>query len=177
ARFVADHREQVERGTRFRQLTDEERDEIVRRARRMASIGQASLAEIARRIARKMERSPETVRVTLKAYDREHPDRAIFPPSTAPLDEEAKSQIYKLYRRGISADLLAKQFGRTRSSIYRVINEMRALRILGTKLEYMPHPSFDDPSQKAAILGPMPVPADGRAPRRTKAPKGLPPYL
>ena len=31
-RFVEGHREQVERGTRFRQLTDAERDEIIRRA-------------------------------------------------------------------------------------------------------------------------------------------------
>ena len=42
-RFVTTHREQVDRGTRFRQLTDAERDEIVRRARRMAQIDQAGL--------------------------------------------------------------------------------------------------------------------------------------
>jgi RNA polymerase primary sigma factor len=167
----------VDRGTRFRQLTDEERDEIVRRARRMASVGQARLAEIARRIARKMERSPETIRMTLKTYDRDHPDRAIFPNSTGPLDEDAKGRIYRLYRRGVSADVLAGQFGRTRSSIYRLINEMRARRLLGIKLEFMPHPSFDESAGHAEILGPMPEPADGRAPRRTKAPKGLPPYL
>ncbi len=41
----------------------------------------------------------------------------------------------------------------------------------------MSHPSFDDPAAHAEILGPWPEPADGRAPRRTKAPKGLPPYL
>ena len=176
-RFVTTHREQVDRGTRFRQLTDAERDEIVRRARRMAQIDQASLVQIARRIARKMARSTETVRSTLKAYDLEHPDRAIFPPSLAPLDEAAKGQIYRLYRRGVSAEVLAGQFGKTRSSIYRVINEMRALRILGVKLEYMPHESFDDPEAAATILGPMPEPAGGKAPRRAKAPKGLPPYL
>ena len=176
-RFVTTHREQVDRGTRFRQLTDAERDEIVRRARRMAQIDQAGLVQIARRIARKMARSTETVRSTLKAYDLEHPDRAIFPPSLAPLDEAAKGQIYRLYRRGVSAEVLAGQFGKTRSSIYRVINEMRALRILGVKLEYMPHASFDDPEAAATILGPMPEPAGGKAPRRAKAPKGLPPYL
>ncbi len=126
-RFVDEHRAQVDRGTRFRQLTDEERDEIVRRARRMASVGhQGRLAEIARRIARKMGRSPETVRTTLRDYDREHPDRAVFPGSTPPLDEQAKAQIYRLYRRGVSADVLVTQFHRTRSSIYRIINEMRA---------------------------------------------------
>ncbi len=177
ARFVAAHREQVDRGGRFRQLTEAERDEIIRRARRMAQVDQGGLVEIARRIARKMERSTETVRSTLRAYDNEHPDRAIFPPSAGPLDDEAKGQVYRLYRRGVSVEVLAGQFSRTRSSIYRVINELRALRILSVKLEYMPHPSFDDPNARESILGPMPEPADGKAPRRTKAPKGLPPYL
>ena len=177
SRFVESHREQVDRGSRFRQLTDDERDEIVRRARRMATVDRGGLIEIARRIARKMGRSTETVRTTLKAYDRDHPDRAIFPSSTGPLDEDAKEQIYRRYRLGVSVEVLATQFDRTRSSVYRVINEMRARRILSTKLEYMAHPSFDDPASHDLILAAMPEPADGKAPRRTKPPKGLPPYL
>jgi len=178
-RFVATHRDQVERGSRFRQLSDAERDEIVRRARRMAIYrsGQVGLVEVARRIARKMARSTETIRLTLKSYDREHPDRAIFAPSTPPLDEDAKGQIYLKYRMGVSVDVLAAQFGRTRSSVYRLINEVRARRILETKLEYIPHASFEDPAAKAEIMAPMPPPAGGKAPRRPKAPKGLPPYL
>jgi RNA polymerase primary sigma factor len=177
SRFVEAHRAQVDRGSRFGRLSDSERDEIVRRARRMASVQDAGLIEIARRIGRKMERSTETIRSTLKEFDRVHPDRAIFPPAPGPLDEETKGQIYRLYRRGVSVDVLAGQFGRTRSSIYRVINEMRARRILSVKLEFMSHSSFEDPAAAAEILGPMPVPADGKAPRRTKPPKGLPPYL
>ncbi|WP_435021867.1 sigma-70 family RNA polymerase sigma factor [Tundrisphaera sp. TA3] len=179
SKFVESHRAQVDRGSRFQRLTDEEREEIIRRARRMAPVGQGGLVEIARRIARKMERSTETVRMTLKTYDLEHPDRAIFGPTTPPLDDATKAKIARLYNhgRGVSADDLAAQFGRTRSSIYRVLNEVRAQRILEIKLEYMAHPSFDDPAMAAEILGPMPEPADGKAPRKTKAPKGLPPYL
>ena len=124
-----------------------------------------------------MTRSTETIRLTLKTYDREHPDRAIFAPTLAPLDEEAKSQIYRRYRMGVSVEVLAAQFGRTRSSIYRLINEVRARRILETKLEFIPHVSFDDPAAAAQIMAPMPQPADGKAPRRPRAPKGLPPYL
>jgi RNA polymerase sigma factor (sigma-70 family) len=178
-RFVAAHRAQVERGSRFRQLTEAERDEIIRRARRMALVrpGQAGLVEIARRIARKMSRSTETIRLTLKAYDRDHPDRAIFPSTVPALDDDAKAQIYRRFRMGVSAEVLARQYGRTRSSIYRVINEMRARRILGTKLELIDHPTFGDREAAAAILGPMPEPPDGKTPRRPKAPKGLPPYL
>ncbi|MGP0064285.1 MAG: sigma-70 family RNA polymerase sigma factor, partial [Isosphaeraceae bacterium] len=178
-RFVTAHRTQVERGTRFRQLTEAERDEIIRRARRMALVrpGQAGLVEIARRIARKMSRSTETVRLTLKAYDRDHPDRAVFPSSPPPLDDDAKAQIYRRFRMGVSVEILREQYGRTRSSIYRVINEMRARRILGTKLEFIDNASFSNPEVGPQILAPMPDPADGKPPRRPKAPKGLPPYL
>jgi RNA polymerase sigma factor (sigma-70 family) len=178
-RFVAGHRAQVERGSRFRQLTDGERDEIIRRARRMSLVrpGESGLIEIARRIARKMSRSTETIRLALKAYDRDHPDRAIFPTSGPPLDDDAKSQIYRRFRMGVSAELLARQYGRTRSSVYRILNEMRARRILSTKLEFIDNESFEHAENAAAILGPLPEPTDRKAPRRPKAPKGLPPYL
>ena len=178
-RFVATHRDQVERGSRFRQLTDAERDEIVRRARRMALYrpGQVGLVEVARRIARKMERSTETIRLTLKAYDREHPERAIFVPTAQPLDEEAKGQIYLRYRMGVSVDVLAAQFGRTRSSIYRLINEVRAPADSRDQARVHPQSSFDEPGAEDEIMAPMPPPAEGKTPRRPKAPKGLPPYL
>jgi RNA polymerase primary sigma factor len=177
SRFIAAHQDQVDRGTRFRQLTDAERDEIVRRARRMASVGRHGLIEIARRIARKMERSTETIRTTLKAYDAEHADRPIFRPATGPLDDQAKAALYQKFRLGFSVEALAAETGRTRSSIYRFINEMRAARLLETKLEFMANESFDDTSQHEAIRAEMPLPADGKPARRTKPPKGLPPYL
>lgn len=176
-RFVEEHREQVERGTRFRQLTEAERDEIIRRARRMAQVGGGRFIEIARRIALKMDRSTETIRMTLKTYDRLHPDRAIFAEMPGPLDEDAKNRIYRSYRNGVSVETLAGQYQRTRSSVYRVINEIRAHRILDVKLEHMTHESFEDPSAKSLILGPMPAPPAGKSPRKSKPPKGLPPYL
>src|SRR5262249_4748095 len=79
---------------------------------RMAAIGcgTGGLREIARRIGRKLGRSTETIRLPLKAYDRDHPDRPVFANSTAPLDEKAKGQIYKHYRRGVSVEVLARQF-------------------------------------------------------------------
>ncbi len=178
ARFVAEHQAQVDRGTRFRHLSDNEKEEIIRRARRMAQAsGRGRLTEVARRIANKMDRSPETIRLTLKAYDREHPDRAIFAPSTGPLDADAKARVYRLHLLGVSVDNLARQFGRTRSSIYRIINETRARRILEVKLDFLHHESFDNTKLREEILAPMPEPADAKAARKSKPPKDLPPYL
>ena len=177
-RFVDEHRDQVVRGSRFKQLSDVEREEIARRARRMAAAGgPGRLTEIARRIGRKMDRATETVRATLKAYDRDHPDRAIFAAIAPPLDDLAKAEIYKQFRRGTGAEQLASKFGRTRSSVYRVLNEMRARKILEVKLDAMSHPSFDDEAAAADILSAMPDPVDPKASRKARAPKGLPPYL
>lgn len=184
ARFVAAHQKQVERGGKFRLVSDDEREEIIRRARKLkvTAVGPVGLVEVARRIARTMERSTETIRSTLRAYDREHPDRAIFPETSGPLDEATKQVIAAQHRRGISVEVLARQYKRTRSSIYRVVNEVRANKLLAGKLEFMMHESFDKAltgrSLKAEILAPeAPVAPDAPPPRKARAPKGLPPYL
>ena len=76
-------------------------------------------------------------------------------------------------------DTLAKRFQRTRTSMYRVINEVRAQRLLEQPLDYIPHPSFEDPATEAEMLG-----ADARrrglrgpAPRRCRCREDVPPEL
>ncbi len=177
-RFVAANQERVERGSRFSQLSDEERDDILRRARRLAQWAGGTLTEISRRIARRLGRSPETVRYTIKNFDREHPEQALFPSSTGPLDAQTKQVIYTSYRRGIAVDTLAKRYHRTRTSVYRAINEVRAQRLHEQPLEYVDHPSFDDPGLAGLILGPMPDAEAFDAQRRLmRAPKDVPPEL
>ena len=177
-RFLAMHSDRVQRGSRFSQLTDAEREEILRRAKRMSRVGGSTLTEISRRIARRLGRSAETIRYTIKNYDREHPGQALFPRLTGPLDAATKQAIYSSYRRGIDVDTLAKRFQRTRTSMYRVINEVRAQRLLEQPLDYIPHPSFDDPSLEAEILAPMPDAEAYEAKRRAmRVPKDVPPEL
>jgi RNA polymerase primary sigma factor len=75
-------------------------------------------------------------------------------------------------------DTLAKRFQRTRSSIYRVVNEVHAQHSLAQPLDYIPHPSFDDPSLEAEILAPMPDAEAYQAKRRVMhAPKDVSPEL
>ena len=176
-RFLAIHRERVERGTKFSQLTDDEREDILCRAKRLAQLTGGTLTEISRHIARRLNRSAETIRYTIKNFDRAHPENALFPNLTGPLDEETKQTIYTSYRRGIKVDTLAKRFQRTRTSMYRVINEVRAQRLLEQPLDYIPHESFENPSKEleATILGPMPDAEEFEAKRhQMKAPKDVP---
>lgn len=174
-RFVNENTERVERGTNFSQMTETERDEIISRARRLAAAGGCP-SDIARRIAEKMNRSVETIRYTLKQFDQENPGIAVFPANTGPLTDETKRKIYEQYRRDVPVDELAKKYCRTKTSIYRIINEMRASRILELPLDYMPNPYFGREGVEKTILGAMPG-NDDPAAKKARQPSGLPPYL
>jgi transposase len=176
--FLAANQIRVARGGKFSQLSADEKDDILRRARRFVRLGVGNLTQISRRIARRLGRSPETVRYTIKNFDREHPDQALFPALTGPFDATTKQLIFNSYRRGITVEALAKNFKRTRSSMYRVLNEIRAARLLEHPIEYIGHPSFDDPGQESEILAPMPGQDAFDAARRSmRIPKDAPPEL
>jgi len=172
--FVAKNEDRVRRGARFSQLTAEERGEIVERARRLAHSG-GSLADVTRRVAKRMGRSAETIRYTLKQFDREHPNLAIFPDHTGPLTEDDKKRIYQQYRRQVPVDTLAERHHRTKTSVYRVINEMRARRIMELPLDFIPNPQFARAGIERTIMSEMPV--NELATKKTRLPAGLPPYL
>jgi RNA polymerase primary sigma factor len=96
---------------------------------------------------------------------------------SASFDEAAKARIYRQYLQGTSIESLANQVGRSASGILKVVNEMRARRVLELKIEAMPNESFDEPKLAAEILAPLPKPVDGKASRKIKPPEGVPPYL
>lgn len=173
-RFVRRNEEEVRRGGRFTQLSDAEREEIIRKARRLALYG-ANPSEVSRRLAETFDRSMETIRYTIKQHDADHPENAVFPEASAPLSPARKREIYQRYKRGVSPDVLAREFGRTRSSIYRIINEVRAERLLAQPIDYMDSPEFRKPNADRVILGPPPELDKKQG--RIKPPPGLPPYL
>jgi RNA polymerase primary sigma factor len=173
-RFVKQNKQRVERGERFSQVDAEERGEMVDRARRMAQAGGCP-SEIARRVARHLNRSVETVRYTLRQFDKENPTLAIFPEMNGVLTDDSKRRIYQQYRRGESVEALAKRHCRTRTTIYRIVNEMRAKQIMELPLDFIPNDSFGKANIEKQILSPMPVVAAST--KKTRGPAGLPPYL
>ena len=122
-----------------------------------------------------MSRSVETIRYTLKQFDQKHPDLAVFPDQAGPLSTEVKQKIYQQFRRGTPVEALAKRHCRTKTSIYRVINEMRAERILELPLDCIHNDIFSKATAERSIMGPLPT--SDVAHRKARAPSGLPPYL
>jgi RNA polymerase sigma factor (sigma-70 family) len=173
-RFVAGNEDKIARGSRFSQLSDDERELIIYRARRLAAHG-AGVAEVARRLSKKTGRSPETIRYTIKAFEESHSDLAIFADAGGPLSHDDKQSIYRHYRRGESVEALCRKYRRTKTSIYRVINEVRAEKIRELPLDLIDNPLFAKPWAEKQVMAPPPVVATSS--RRVRAPAGLPPYL
>jgi RNA polymerase primary sigma factor/RNA polymerase sigma factor len=176
-RFVQSNQERVRRGAQFSQLTGEERRRLVDRARRLAQAGGCP-SEITRRLSRSSGRSVETIRYTLRQFDHDNPGLAIFPDHTGPLREDTKRKIYQQFRRGESADTLSRRFCRTKTSIYRIVGEMRARRIMELPLDFIPNEGFAKvrgDKQLLEILGP--APPGEPLPKKPRLPSGLPPYL
>jgi len=187
-RFLAEHPDLVAKGARFSHLSDAEKDDILRQARELQGCG-LSLTEASKRIAGRLGRSPETVRYTIKNFDRQHPAEALFPTATGPLSPQAKEQIVRAMNAKQAAkhtgdavedtvNSIAKRFGRSRSSLYRVVNEVRARELLQTPVDYIYNPEFDDPSKEAEIMADMPGLEEFNAKRAGKTPpKDVPPQM
>ena len=179
--FLKDHRKEVQRSICFSQLTSPERKDILRRARRMASFTRCSLGDVARRLAKHTGRAVETIRYTIRKHDREFPEEAIFPHLLNTLGNQEKRQIYRSSLSGVSASNIAKKYHRTRGSIYRIVNEMRAAQLLERSISYMYNESFEKPNADKAILPGRkikPRKNDAKwAPMKVKVPADLPPYL
>jgi RNA polymerase primary sigma factor len=186
-RFVAEHRKLVEKGSKFSHLSDGEKDDILKAAREMRD-GGASLTDASRRIAARVGRSMEAVRYTIKTHDRAHPDLALFP-AVPRLTDTDKDAIYHAKRQmdltrqttnhtGDTVNTLATRFGRTRSSMYRVVNEVRARELIARPVDYIENPDFDDPARDAEFLAEMPGKAEFDAKlSQMRPPKDVPPQM
>jgi RNA polymerase primary sigma factor len=170
-RFVRANQERVERGARFRQLTDEERGELLSYARRLAEDGH-SRPEAIRLLVDRTGRTADTVRATLAAHEQ---NEAIFAETGGVLTERQKEQILDEHRSGVAIEKLMKRYARSKTTIYRLVAEARHERIKRLPLDFIANDRFRRRGADAACLGPMP---EAETPtRKVRRPSDLPAYL
>ena len=95
--------------------------------------------------------------------------------ASSPINDEQKADIFRSYRRGVSVETLADRYCRTKASMYRIVTEVRAKRLLEQPIDYIDSDEFRETDADEIILGPPPESPKKRTP--TKIPPGLPPYL
>ena len=171
------YRRALESG-KFSQMSPTEQGDIIGRARQMADGGGVRQGDVVRRLAAQMGRAAETIRYTIRKHDAALPDQAVFPQHSPPLGQQEKMFIYHCFLRGVSATGLAKRYRRSRGSIYRIVNEMRAFQLLQRPISYVYNPQFDLPNADQVILGTKPIQrSDDAGAVSVRPPADLPPYL
>ncbi len=178
-RFLSTHTEQVSRGANFSQVSSEERDEILRRARRMSGQCGCCELEISRRVARKVNRSPLTVQHLVKKHDAENPARAIFTRAGVPITDDERGTIVRGYRRGVGMRAIARKLCRPTIAVYRVVIDERIEKLSRRKTKFIDDTLYhDDDAENVINQIVAQQPLAGDFDRETaRVPRDLPPYL
>ena len=175
-RFCKQHQELVRRGASFKQLSAQEKEAIVARARELLAVKRSKLHVVARQIAGEMGRAIETVRYTLRRYDQRFPDRALFAGGGQPLVSERHRSIWACHQAGDCVEKIAAAYECEEASIEQVLREMEVRRLQETPVTYIASEEFAAPNADELILGAEPS-APASTGRSRRMPRDLPPYL
>ncbi len=175
-RFFAAHENQL---TNCSPLAEAEQVEILRRARRLASDCGCWPDEIARRIGKKMGRSPLAIVHTLRKHDAENPKQAILPLAPSAPTERQRRRVLRGFGRGLSLQRLAKRAGRSRSAVWRVIVEQRIAKLNKRKIRFIDDPLYHSDDAERAINEIVSQPQIFQAGKAedSRHSRDLPPYL
>ena len=152
-KFIHENPALVANATKFRRLTDAQRQQVVRHARSLASRMTLSRHQITRHVAAKSGVAQETVRYTLQQYETSHPDKPVFRRPLGRISPTEASELYRLHRQGLSIRQLMERFDRSRATVYRIVNQRRAAILLAHKIEYVPSDEFLQEGARERILG------------------------
>jgi len=136
----------------FSRLTDEQKQQIIKQAEKLAADTNLSRHQIIDRISVETGKCHETIRYTLLNYEKSNPDKPISTQSTGVIEPAQAAEIYRLFKQGCNVKDLMKRFNRNRSSIYRIINRRRARELLARKIEFIPSDEFLEEDAAGKIL-------------------------
>jgi RNA polymerase sigma factor (sigma-70 family) len=175
-RFIFAHQQHLACTVNASQMNDCEKNEIIRRAHRLAS--GCCPAEIARRIAARLHRSPLAILHTIRKHDADHPDQSVFAHAANPVTDVQRRRILRASKRGIPLNRLARRFHQSRSVVYRVILDERIARLNQRKVKFIDDDLYHT-ENPAGILNEL-LSQDVLAenpPQENRIPRDLPPYL
>jgi len=155
--FVEAHPRTLKRSAPYAHIDAESRRQIIARAFELSLSDELSPDEAVGRLAREFTCPHEPVRKLLEAYDAEHPEAPIFGTSGVAISDDDRRRLLSLYRTGLPAGDLARQFLVGRTTVGRVVRELIVDEVLGQPWEHVHCPAFDEPDAAETVLADAPV--------------------
>jgi RNA polymerase sigma factor (sigma-70 family) len=148
--FLENNPDFVAKAKSFQRLTEKEKESIIKQAKALVARTSLSRYQIIDKIAAKLGKAHETIRYILLNYETVNPDKPIFNTPSGVVSPSEAAELYKLFKQGCPIKELTSRFGRSRSSIYRLINQQRARGLLARKIEFVASEKFleENASQK-----------------------------
>jgi RNA polymerase sigma factor (sigma-70 family) len=156
--FVRENEDLISGAESRGKTADVPQDRIVARSRELARGREWGISRVVDELSREFSRSRETIRLAIRTWEDEHPADKIFTDSPRALSEDERGRIVEKYLSDRSIDELVRNFDCSRSTIYRVIRDVRTDEITNDVPEYVYNPEFDSPAAEAMILGPVKAP-------------------
>lgn len=135
----------------FNRLATSQKKSIIDQARVLAQ-GDLSRYQVIERLADMTGRAHETIRYTLLNYEEAHPLTPVFHRAPGVMTPSDAARLYEQYQQGVSVGDLMRQFERSRSSVYRIINQRRAMALMARKIRFVHSDEFADPVRAREIL-------------------------
>lgn len=151
----------------FTRVDDATRERIIRRAERYRRSLGCTLNQAAVRLARRFNRSRETIRRILRAHDQSAHAPIFTDPG--PIDARQRRVAHRAWRRGVSLGPIAATLSRSRATAQRAVNERRAELLRSLDLEVPFAPTFGRDDAAEVLLAPRCVSAGLGAPGETDA--------
>jgi len=150
--FLKENPTLIAKAKNFVRLTKKEKQLIIKQARALAAKTTMSRHQIINLIAAKVDKVHETIRYTLLNYEKANPDKPIFSEPSGVINASNGVELYNLFKQGCGIEELMSRFGRSKSSIYRIINRQRARELLARKIEFVASDEFLEDEAEKKIL-------------------------
>lgn len=181
--FVGRNMELVKRGASFKVMQDGERESLLKRAREIvAATGATTLHAVTQQLADETGRAIETLRYTLRNFDRDHPEQALFNNVEQSQPVEWTDVVYQAFMEGEGLSALASRWNVSTARIGEAITQGRVSELRRHPIEYMHCAAFDAKNADDQFLGDefgadQVGSADDDDSSAERIPAGLPAYM
>jgi len=150
--FLGKNKELAEKAGHFTRMTETQKRRVIEHACDLSSRTKMSRRQIIKQIAAETGRGQETIRCVLLNYRKSNHDKnGLLREAGGHLNPTEAVEIERLHKQGMGIDDLMGRFGKSKSSIYRILKHRRIQALLARKIEFINSDEFAAPDAEAKI--------------------------